>query len=151
MSLRRTVAVPFRQDGVEQLRESQFVVALSLDRDWFSPDQATRLVDVATGEGLLERQGEDLVVGFDPDSVTIPEEFEPGEDVLQERTVFERFLAELVEAGVDKQTAVADINRLQAELAIELEAAAAIYCRKRGLAVHTLAMKAREDLVSTPA
>ena len=55
MSLRRAVAVPFRQRGVERMTESEFVVALSLDRDWFSPDQAKRVVTVGAGEGLLDR------------------------------------------------------------------------------------------------
>ena len=54
MSLQVAVAVPFRQAGTDRLGEGAFVVALSLDREWFSPDQAKRLVDVAVGRGLLE-------------------------------------------------------------------------------------------------
>ncbi len=39
MSLRVAVAAPFIQNGTRRLKENEFVVALSLDRDWFSPDQ----------------------------------------------------------------------------------------------------------------
>lgn len=147
MSLRRAVAAPFRQRGVEQLKESEFVVALSLDWEWFSPDQAKRLVDVAATEGLLERPNEDdLVVTFDPLTVDIPDGFEPDEAVLQQRTTFERLLDTIVDAGVEKHEAVADINRLQADLAVTVEAAAALYARQHDIDVADLARQAREEL-----
>jgi len=49
MSLRVAVAAPFKQKGRTRIAEQAFVVSLSLDRDWMSPDQAKRLLDVATG------------------------------------------------------------------------------------------------------
>ena len=146
MSLRRTVAAPFRQRGVDQLRESEFVVALSLDRDWFSPDQAQRLVDAAVTEGLLEREGEAVAVTFDPASVTVPDGFVPDESVIQQRSVFERVLGAVVDAGVEKQDAVAGINRLQAELDVTVEAAALLYARQQGVDVDGLADRARGEL-----
>lgn len=148
MSLRRAVAAPFRQRGVEQMVESEFVVALSLDRDWFSPDQAKRLIDVAATEGLLARDDDNVSIDFDPVDVEIPEDFEPDEGILQQRTTFERILSEIVEAGVEKQTAVAEINQLQAELAISVEAAAALYARRQGVDVTDLAEQARSELRS---
>lgn len=146
MSLRRAVAVPFRQRGVRSMTESEFIVELSLDRDWFSPDQAKRLVDVAATEGLLERGEDGLVVAFDPLSVDLPEGFVPDETILQRRTTFERLLDRIVESGVDKQTAVADVNRLQADLAVSIEAAAVLYAHRNGLDVSDLAVRAREEL-----
>jgi len=146
MSLRRAVAVPFRQRGVDRMTESEFVVALSLDRDWFSPDQAKRLVDVAAGEGLLERADDDVATSFDPASVEIPEEFEPTEEILKQRTDFERVLDALVDAGIEKQTAVAEINRLQSELAVTIEAAAVLYGRRQGVELSELAERVRAEL-----
>ncbi|MHB9288224.1 DUF2240 family protein [Halobacteriales archaeon Cl-PHB] len=146
MSLRRAVAAPFGQRGVESMPESEFVVALSLDRDWFSPDQAKRLVDVALGEGLLERDGDDLSTGFDAAAVAVPEDFVPGEDVLRERSTFERVLDDLLDAGIEKQAAVADINRLQAELGVTVEAAAVVYARRQDVAVADVADRAIEEL-----
>ena len=146
MSLRRAVAVPFRRRGVESMTESEFIVALSLDRDWFSPHQAKRLVDVAVTEGLLDRADGDVSVSFEPASVEIPEEFEPDERILQQRTTFERVLENVVDSGVDKQTAVAEINRLQAELAVSVEAAAILYAHRNGLDVTASAARARDEL-----
>ncbi len=142
VSLRVTVAAPFRQRGTRRMGQSEFVVALSLDRDWFSPDQAKRLVDVATGEGLLDHNGDDLVVTFDPTEVDVPEAFTPEESLLRERSPFERVLERLVDAGHDKQTAVAEINQLQQDLAVSIEAAAAVYAHRAGVDVTDVAERA---------
>jgi hypothetical protein len=146
MSLRLAVAAPFLQRGVERMGESEFVVALSLDRDWFSPDQAKRLIDAAAIEGLLERDGDDLRVAFEPTEVEVPDDFVPEESILQQRTTFERVLERIVEAEIEKQTAVADINRLQADLAVSVESAAVLYARRRGIDVVGLARRARAEL-----
>ena len=128
------------------MSESEYVVALSLDRDWFSPDQAKRLVDVATSQGLLTREDGDLVAEFDPGDVAVPEEFVPDESLLREQSTFEKVLDQVVSAGTDKQTAVAEINELQQELGVTVEAAAVVYARRRDLDVHDEATAALDEL-----
>jgi hypothetical protein len=146
MSLRVAVAAPFRSEGKRVLGESSFVVALSLDRDWFSPDQAKRLVDVAVGEGLLERTDDGLRATFDPDSVSVPDGYHPDESILQQRSVFEKVLDACLDADIEKQDAVAGINRLQAELAVTIEAAAVLYAHRNGIDVTNEAAEALADL-----
>ena len=146
MSLRIAVAAPFRQRGVERMAENEFVVALSLDRDWFSPDQAKRLIDVATGRGLLEREDDHVAVGFDVDDVEIPEGFVPDEEIIQERSPFEQALAALVDEGIEKQAAVAGINRLQSELGVTIETAAVVFARREGVDLPQVAGQARDAL-----
>jgi len=146
MSLRRAVAVPFREKGRESISESEFVVALSLDREWFSPEQAKRLVDVAATEGLLDRDDDAVSPAFDPHDVSIPDGFQPEEDVLRQRSTFERILDALVDAGVEKQAAVAGINGLQSDLGVTLEAAAVVYARREGLDVNDHAERVLGDL-----
>ncbi|WP_254863628.1 DUF2240 family protein [Halovivax gelatinilyticus] len=135
MSLQVAVAAPFSQEGTRTLRENEFVVALSMDRDWFSPDQAKRLADVATEEGLLERDGSDLALTFDAQSVTIPEDFVPDEDILRERSTFERVLDALVADGHPKHEVVGAINACQQELAVAIEVAAIVHARRLGVDV----------------
>ena len=146
MSLRTAVAVPFRQAGRTEMGESEFVVALSLDRDWFTPDQAKRLLDVAASEGLCTRDTGDVVVEFPVGEVEIPDGFVPDESILQQRSTFERVLDRIVDAGVPKQEAVAGINALQSDLGVTVEAAAVVYARREGLAVEELAERALGDL-----
>ncbi|ELZ01795.1 DUF2240 family protein [Natrialba asiatica] len=148
MSLRVAAAAPFVQHGTDRLEESEFVVALSLDRDWFSPDQSKRLIDVATQDGLLEPDGTELVATFDPSSVTIPEDFVPNDDILTERSAFERVLDTLVADGMAKHEAVGAINALQSDLAVTIETAAVVYARREGVDVSDLVPTARAELVS---
>ena len=146
MSLRTAVAAPFRQQGTTAMGESEFVVALSLDRDWFTPDQAKRLLDVAASEGLVARDAGEVEVEFDPDGVDVPEGFVPDESILQQRSTFERILDALVEAGTEKQAAVAEINSLQADLGVTVEAAAVVYAKREGLDVTDTAERALGEL-----
>jgi hypothetical protein len=146
MSLEATVATPFRQAGTRRIGEGEFVVALSLDRDWFSPDQADRLIDVAAGRGLLTREDGDLRAEFDPMAVSVPEGFVPEEDVLREQSTFERILAAVTDAGVEKREAVAGINQCQQNLGVTIEAAAVLYARRRGIDIGEAAAAARADL-----
>jgi hypothetical protein len=146
MTLEVAVAVPFKQRGQTRLGEGEFVVALSLDRNWFSPDQAKRLIDVATGRGLLERDDGEVVASFDPSSVTVPAEYEPDESILREQSTFERILDSLVAAGHDKQEAVAAINERQRRLDITVEAAAALYARQENVDIGGAARAARGEL-----
>ncbi|WP_435551589.1 DUF2240 family protein [Natrinema sp. CGMCC1.2065] len=149
MSLRVAVAAPFIQHGSRRLEENEFVVALSLDRDWFSPDQAKRLIDIATEEGLLDRTDDGLAATFEPGEVTIPEEFDPDEDLLRKRSAFERVLDSLVAEGMEKHEAVGAINTLQGELGLTIEAAAVVYARREGIDVDDLAPVAREAVFDT--
>ncbi len=146
MSLETTVAAPYQWHATDRLEEGEFVVALSLERDWFSPDQAKRLVDVAVGRGLVEEDDGELVARFDPDGVTVPEGFRPSEEVLREQSTFETALDAIVDAGVEKQHAVAGINERQRALAITIEAAAVLYAREQGAAVDHLAADVRSEL-----
>ncbi|MGQ3329207.1 MULTISPECIES: DUF2240 family protein [Halorubrum] len=148
MSLEVAVAVPFKQRATERLGEGEFVVALSLDRDWFSPDQAKRLVDVAVGRGLVAEEDGDLVARFDPADVTVPEGFTPDESILREQSTFETALDAIVAAGVEKQRAVAGINERQRSLAISIEAAAVLFAKEHGAAVDQLAADVREELAA---
>jgi len=146
MDLRRTVAAPFRQRGTDSLAESEFVAAIAMDRRWYSPAQAKRLLDVAAAEGLIERSDAGVRPLFDVADTTVPEGFEPDESLLQDRSAFERVLAVLVDAGAEKHEAVASINELQAELHLTIGAAAVLYARQQGHAVPDVGDRVRREL-----
>lgn len=47
-----SVAVPFKRKGKEALKESDFVLALSIDLHWFNPEQAKNILNQAEKRGL---------------------------------------------------------------------------------------------------
>ncbi|WP_348611879.1 DUF2240 family protein [Halobaculum rarum] len=147
MTLEAAVAAPFRGAGTDRMGEGEFVVALSLDRDWFSPDQAKRLVDIATARGLLAEDDGDLVAAFDPAEVHVPADFVPDESILREQSTFERALDAIVADGMEKRDAVAAANRRQREIGVTLETAAVLVARERGVDVEAVADAARKELL----
>lgn len=147
MSLRVAVAAPFKSKGVERLPEQKFVVGLSLDRDWTSPDQAKDLVDIAERDGLLRREDGELVVTFDPDSVSIPDDFQLDASVFKERAPFERILDALVAGGLERQEAVAGVNDLQSRLGITADAAVVVFARRNDVDVADVAARVEQDLL----
>ena len=146
MSLEVAVAIPFRKQGTDRLGEGAFVVALSLDREWFSPDQAKRLVDVAIGRGLLKKVDSDLVATFDLDAVDVPSNYTPDTDILREQSTFEQLLDRMTDAGMEKQEAVAAANETQRRLGITLEAAAVLVATREGIDVDAAARAVRAEL-----
>lgn len=146
MSLRRVVAAPFKRAGASQVTESEFVVTLSLHRDWYSPAQAKRVLELAASDGLIAVEDEHVRARFDPSEVELPPEFTPDEALLEDRSTFELLLERIVDAGHDKRTAVAEINGLQRELDVTVEAAAAIYGAKQGVGFGGTLERASDEL-----
>lgn len=147
MGLQTAVAAPFRRRGEDRLSETEFVAAVAMELGWFTPDQTKRLIDIAVTEGLLAKQAGQLEPMFDIDETAVPEDFVPDESILQQRSVFEHILESIEAAGVEKQTAVADINQLQDQLDLTVEAAAILYARKQEIDVDNQATRARTALL----
>lgn len=146
MSLQRVVAAPFSQRGETTLSEQEIVVALSLHRDWFSPAQSAKVVKLALSDGLLEETNDGLAPTFDVRSVTIPADFVPDESMMTRRTVFESILETLVAHGIDKREAVGEINQLQRNIDVTIDAAAALYAAKQGIPVGADIDRAKDKL-----
>ncbi|MEF8772503.1 DUF2240 family protein [Halodesulfurarchaeum sp.] len=148
MSLRIAVAAPFKRAGREQLSEQSFVVDLAVERNWVSPDQAKRLVELGRKRGLLETAEDDLVAMFDVTSVTVPDGFMPDESLFQERSPVEIVIDALVEVGTDRRAAVASINTLQQELSVTAGTAAVLRARQVGRDVPEAVTGAKAELRS---
>ena len=146
MTLERVVAAPFKRAGSTSLSEQEFVVGLSLHRDWFSPAQAKRVIELGVADGLLSREDSTVSPAFDPATITIPPEYTPDTSILTRRSPFEAMLERLVDDGVDKRTAVGEINRLQESLDVTIDADAAIYAARRGVDVRSEAKAAAESI-----
>lgn len=148
MSLQVALGAPFDSVGRAELTEQEIVVDLAVDRNWVSPDQAKRLVELGRKRGLLDRDGEDLRATFDVADVEIPEGYTPDERLFQERSPVEVVIEALEEAGIDRREAVASINELQDRLSITAGAAAVLRARRAGLSVPDAATAVEAELTS---
>ncbi|GFO97358.1 hypothetical protein ig2599ANME_1559 [groundwater metagenome] len=134
-----TVSVPFKRKGKDSLKESEFVLALSFDLNWFSPEQAKKVVLEAEKAGLIKREGDIIRPAFDLSSVEPPQGFKPG--VFEERSLFDRIIERItVETGMDKRRVIALINKKQDELSklVEIEVSAILIALEHGVALDNL-------------
>jgi hypothetical protein len=82
--LRRVVAYAFRRKGKPAMGRNEFKFLLSLDLNWFPPQQAAQIAERAVHAGLLTAEGDELRLAFDAGLVELPMGFKPGPAALTE-------------------------------------------------------------------
>jgi hypothetical protein len=82
--------MPFKRKGKEALKDSEFVLALSIDLNWFAPEQAKNVLSRAEKSGLLKREGELVQPAFDLSKIEIPPGFKPEPGIFEKKTIFDR-------------------------------------------------------------
>lgn len=144
-----TVSMPFLRKGKEAMKESEFVLALSIDLNWFAPEQAKNVLGEAEKAGLLKREGELILPTFDVSKVEIPPGFKPG--VYGEKTIFERVIERIMQGtGMEKRKIIALVNKKQEELAkmVLIEVSAILVAIEHGVAVNDLIDEEYEALLN---
>ena len=132
--LKYTVSVPFKRKGKDVLRENEFVLALSIDLNWFSPDQAKNVVREAEKAGLIKREGDMIRPAFDLSAVEPSSEFKP--EVPEEPPLFDRIVSRITaETGMDKRKTIALVNKKRDELSklVEIEVSAILVGLEHGV------------------
>ena len=134
-----TVSMPFLRKGKDALKDTEFVLALSIDLKWFTPEQAKAVLGDAEKAGLLKREGELIRPSFDISKVKIPPGFkpEPGE----KKSIFDRIIDRIIlGTGIEKRKVVALINKKQEELSkqVVIEVSAILVAMEHGVMVDDL-------------
>src|SRR5574341_1920843 len=107
-----SAAVPFKRKGKEALKESEFVLALSIDLNWFNPEQAKNLLGNAEKAGLIKRDGDLVKPAFDFNSVEIPAGFKPDSSIFEKKTIFDRVIERIIAGtGMEKRKVISLINK----------------------------------------
>lgn len=146
-----TISMPFKRKGKDALKESEFILALSLDLNWFSPEQAKNVLGEAKRTGLLKVESEFLKPGFELAGVEIPSGFKPGSDIFEIKTVFEKTTDRIIVAtGLEKRKVVSMINKKQEELQkmVEIEVSAILVALENGVLVDDLIKEEWESLLN---
>jgi hypothetical protein len=136
-----TVSVPFKRKGKEQLKDMDFVMALSMDLKWFTPEQAKSVLAEAQRSGLLKRDGELVRPSFDISKIEIPSGFKPETVAIEKKSVFERAIERIITStGIEKRKVVSMINKKQEELSkqVLIEVSAILVAIENGVMVDDL-------------
>jgi hypothetical protein len=133
--------MPFKRKGKEALKDTEFIMALSMDLKWFTPEQARSVLAEAHRSGLLKSDGELIRPAFDVSKIEIPSGFKPETVDIEKETVFERVIERIITStGIEKRKVVSMINKKQEELSkqVVIEVSAILVAIENGVLVDDL-------------
>ena len=129
------VAAPFKKNAVSSLSMRDFEFALSFDLKWMSPDEASKVRDLAIKSRLLTLVDGMLKPVFDLDTTDIPHGFKPQVDLFREKTLPEQIMAHIsATTGMGLRDIAAKINAKQEQLSdlVDIEVAALLVAKEMG-------------------
>ncbi len=145
-----TAAMPFKRKGVDSMKENDFVMALSMDLNWFKPDAARAFVKTAIETGILSMEIDMIKAQFNIEDVEIPVGFIPNSASFTKIDVFEQIIERIMEnTGDDKQSIIARINQKKNETRglFTIEVLGILLAREYGIQVDDLIERSYEELL----
>jgi hypothetical protein len=73
----------FKRSGKVDLKFSDLYLALSMELNWFTPDDAKSFISLALKENLLKKKGDLLKPNFDYENTIIPIGFIPSKRIFE--------------------------------------------------------------------
>jgi hypothetical protein len=113
LTLRITVAAPFRHTRKTGLRRNELVYYYALDRKWMSTDQAAILLRRAEEAGLLRQENGVFSILFDPAAVTVPIGFRPSSTIFETNDPAQELITRIAKgSGLPETDIVAEMNKI---------------------------------------
>jgi len=134
VSLKVTVAAPFKHTRKEKLQKSEFIFYLTIDRKWMSRDQANQLLERAKAAGMVEVADGWVKPLLDLSVITVPVGFRPDSRIFESEEASQVLMGRIAASrGVPPAEVVAEVNRVIREGFdgnLRLPAAAAIVAKR---------------------
>jgi len=128
------IAFLFNRSGKTMMGSSDLYLALSMDLNWFTPNDAKDFVNYAVKNKLLKKDGKLLRPAFDYTKIVVPVGFYPSKKVLdekveikeiQEGSLLDKIIKKIVEeTDLSGNQVLEKINRTSEEKNITSEVAA---------------------------
>ncbi|MDI6708636.1 MAG: DUF2240 family protein [Candidatus Thermoplasmatota archaeon] len=134
-ALEQTIAYIFKRKGKQEMSVKDFIYSLSIDLHWFSPDECKKLLNICIKSNLIIEENDTIKPNFAIENISIPLEFKPTKEILEyKKDLFIELVRELESVTkLDKKAIVAEINKLQSELNIEIDVAALLLAKKHNI------------------
>ena len=145
-----TAAMPFKRKGIDSMKENDFVMALSMDLNWFKPDAARAFVKTAMESGILSMEMDMIKAQFNIEDVDIPVGFIPNSASFTKIDIFEQIIERIMEhTGDDKQSIIARINQKKNDTKglFTIEVLGILLAREYGIQVNDLIERSYEELL----
>ena len=125
----------YKRSGKTKLSFSELYLTLSMDLNWFTPEDAKSFVNKALKQELLIKKGGGIQINFDYKKINVPigftpsrQEFNKKEDIINERIediTLNKIVKRIIEkTSLDKIQVIKEINLIASEKNITKEVAA---------------------------
>jgi hypothetical protein len=113
VTIKITIAAPFKHSRKTGMRKNELVYYYALDRKWMSTDQANMLLNRAEEDGLLAQQNGVLSPRFDVNEIIIPIGFKPTSSVFERNDPIQELIGRIAKArGMQETAVVSEMNRV---------------------------------------
>jgi hypothetical protein len=113
VTLRTTIAAPFRHTRKTGMKKNELVYYYALDRKWMSTEQANQLLRRAEEDGLLNQENGLYLPGFDISAVTIPVGFKPTSAIFERDDPMQELISRIARVRkVEETEIVAEMNKV---------------------------------------
>lgn len=113
------IAFLYKRSGKEELSFSDLYLNLSMELNWFTPEEAKDFVNMAIKKNLLIKKDELIKPNFDFNKVVIPVGFIPSKSIFEKKDVeeireedfFEKIVKRIVEKTKLDEKQVIEIQK----------------------------------------
>jgi len=113
VTIRVTVAAPFRHTRKTGMRKNELVYYYALDRKWMSTEQANLLLQRAEEDGLLGQVNGVFSPRFDIKEIIIPVGFKPTSAIFERNDPSQELIGRIAHAqGMKETEVVSEMNRI---------------------------------------
>jgi hypothetical protein len=140
----------YQRKGTDVISEKELVLSVSMDLGWFSPNEAKELVKICSELKLLKKTEHGLVPTFDYNSISVPIDLRPSKNILKLESQ-EPLLLSIVrriesKSQKKRNMIMAEINKKQVALNVEIEVAAIIVAKYHGVDVSGYLREAESEI-----
>ena len=124
----------YNRSGKSKLSFNELYLTLSMQLNWFTPDDAKLFINQALNDKLLKKEKDEISPNFDFNEIVVPVGFRPSRQVFEEKVetqekkdeeLIDKIVNTLVEkTDQDKQSIILKIKNLEEQRNITPEVAA---------------------------
>ncbi|MCL1811489.1 MAG: DUF2240 family protein [Methanomassiliicoccaceae archaeon] len=161
--LETCMAALFLNKGKDVLTAKEFTMYVSLDLRWMPVRDADRLMNILIEKGLMSKAGDYLRPSINLSEVNVPVAYRPSEGLLEilktnppkqpavkkddAPGLLPKLIREALGSGMEKGAFVAECNKISKRADVDIEVAALMILRERGVDVAPFIEEARSSVL----
>ena len=152
------IAFLYKRSGKEELSYSNLYLNLSMDLNWFTPEDAKAFVDRSIKQKLLIKKGELIKPNFNINQIVVPVGFIPSKNIFKKKEVevikdddfFEVIVRQIVEkTKLEEKKVIGEIEDIVNERNLTKEVAALLFGKAHNILFQEFYKQIEEKIIES--